>query len=576
MKNCIYVLLCIAVILPVSLYGQTVVAVHSDDASGGNLNRAIAAAIASNTLSTTVFQLDASGYYLLTGPVTTPAGTTLTITAPDPGNTPATALPIIMGLAGGGVTWRYNFDVFGDISLKNVWLLYASTTPAQLGTMSLEIDNDSTRNKNIANFEGVIFDYSSNGCVEQRSTHLTATFKNCYFRNCIDQHLRYYGRALTFPFQSTTYHTDSVSFVNCTFANMGYGIMQESPEYMDHVWFNHCTFFNIMCYPIKSGYWYWLNVNNSLFVNTWLYGDVPNSREEDVNFPSGGTINVDTLSIPGIAFPFTESQRHIVFTHSAYYLEDWLTSYMANNSFSLDPATSANLKPSPMPMISTNTRRIFNTKTTWPYVSMISSTLIDSVNPGFIFPPTNEDAIKTFLLGRWSTSTNIDWSFDITSDENGVWPMNEDISYSNSRLKTAGMGGFPLGDLYHWWPAQYTAWKAQEATENATIYEWLANGIPPTGVKEQASIPAHYALNQNYPNPFNPTTQIEYSVPERGNISLKVYNLLGEELATLFTGVQQAGNHVATFDGAGLTSGVYFYRLQAGNFSVTKKLVLMK
>jgi hypothetical protein len=573
MKNCIYLILCIAIVFSMSMYGQTIVNVPSDGPSGGNLNNAINAAIASNTLSTTVFQLEAAGYYLLTGPVTTPAGTKLTITAPDPGTAPATAPPIIMALAGGGVTWNYNFDIFGDISLKNIWLLYANTTPAQLG-MHLEIDNDSTRNKNIANFEGVIFDYSYT-CVEERSTHLTATFKNCYFRNCIDQHLRYYGRALSFPYQSTTWHNDSVAFVNCTFANMGYGIMAETPEYMDHVWFNHCTFLNLMMYPIKSGYWYWFNVNNCLFVNTWMYGDVVANREEDVNFPSGGTINVDTLSIPGITFPFTESERHIVFTHTAYYLEKWLTDYMANNSFSLDPANADNVKPKPMPMISTNTRRIFNTKSTWPYVSMISSTLIDSVDPGFKFPPTNTDAIKTFLMGRWSDGTNIDWSYDIASDEAASWPMSEDLSYTNSRLKTAGMGGFPLGDLYHWWPTEYTAWKAQEQTENNTIYGWLAKGIT-TGVKEQSGTPAKYELNQNYPNPFNPTTQIKYSVPEKGYISLKVYNLLGEEVATLFTGVQQAGTHVATFNSTGLTSGVYFYRLQAGSFSATKKLVLMK
>ena len=159
MKNCIYVFLCIAIVFSMSLYGQTIVKVPSDGPSGGNLNNAIQAAINSKTLSNTVFQLDAAGYYLLTGPITTPAGTLLTITAPDPGTTAATALPIIMSLAGGGVTWNYNFDVFGDISLKNVWLLYANTTPAQLSD-HLEIDNDSTRNKNIANFEDVIFDYS--------------------------------------------------------------------------------------------------------------------------------------------------------------------------------------------------------------------------------------------------------------------------------------------------------------------------------------------------------------------------------------------------------------------------------
>ncbi len=94
--------------------------------------------------------------------------------------------------------------------------------------------------------------------------------------------------------------------------------------------------------------------------------------------------------------------------------------------------------------------------------------------------------------------------------------------------------------------------------------------------QSQLNIPAKYELAQNYPNPFNPTTVINYSIPQKGYVSLKVYNLLGREVATLIAGVQEAGNYSAPFDGTGLASGVYFYRLQAGSVSITKKLVLMK
>lgn len=99
-----------------------------------------------------------------------------------------------------------------------------------------------------------------------------------------------------------------------------------------------------------------------------------------------------------------------------------------------------------------------------------------------------------------------------------------------------------------------------------------------TGVKErfQNFVATVYSLEQNYPNPFNPTTQIQYSVPKNGFVTLKVYNLLGEEVATLFSGARAQGNYVATFDGSKLASGVYFYRLQAGTTQITKKLVLMK
>ncbi|HTR80538.1 MAG TPA: T9SS type A sorting domain-containing protein, partial [Bacteroidota bacterium] len=198
-------------------------------------------------------------------------------------------------------------------------------------------------------------------------------------------------------------------------------------------------------------------------------------------------------------------------------------------------------------------------------------------DPGFVLAPTNIDSIKAFLVGRWATGANVSWAYDPTSDVNGEWPLNEDLSYSNSTLMAAATGGFPLGDLFHWWPSQYTTWQAQAATEHATLLNELTNGLTGTAVKDQPNgIPAKFDLAQNYPNPFNPTTTISYSVARTGNISLKVYNVLGQEVATLFEGVQQIGTHTAVFDGSKFTSGVYFYRLQAGTNSMTKKLVLMK
>jgi len=83
-------------------------------------------------------------------------------------------------------------------------------------------------------------------------------------------------------------------------------------------------------------------------------------------------------------------------------------------------------------------------------------------------------------------------------------------------------------------------------------------------------------LQQNFPNPFNPETQIRYSVPHSSFVSLKVYNLMGQEVATLFEGIRQLGNYTAIFDGTGLSSGVYLYRMTAENFMVMKKTMLLK
>ncbi|MGD8777354.1 MAG: T9SS type A sorting domain-containing protein [Ignavibacteria bacterium] len=89
-------------------------------------------------------------------------------------------------------------------------------------------------------------------------------------------------------------------------------------------------------------------------------------------------------------------------------------------------------------------------------------------------------------------------------------------------------------------------------------------------------IPKEYILNQNYPNPFNPTTTISYSIPEDNYVTLKVYDLMGQEISTLISGKLNAGQYEMNFDASNLASGVYLYRLKAGSYSITKKMVLLK
>jgi hypothetical protein len=88
--------------------------------------------------------------------------------------------------------------------------------------------------------------------------------------------------------------------------------------------------------------------------------------------------------------------------------------------------------------------------------------------------------------------------------------------------------------------------------------------------------PVQYVLFQNYPNPFNPSTTIRFGLPQRSPVTLRVFNTLGEQVAQLVNGEMDAGYHELGFDGAGLTSGVYFYRLQAGDVAQTKKLILLQ
>jgi hypothetical protein len=629
MKRSTWLSLLGTIIIPVSLYAQMdTVVVQSDLTTGteGNLNTAIGNVIKqdsinhTNKFSNTVFMLQPYGYYVLTATITTPPHSHFYLVGPNPGSTQDSALPQIVWTASGGVTTTFNFDCYGDVTMKNVWILCARTDGSQVGT-SIVIEDDSLANVSgkgeHLDMDGCIIDYmnigNGGGAIEPSCKHFRGKITNTYFRNMTDPHYRYYGRPISWTYQSTTWHTDSLIFENCTIANCGYAYMQEAPEYADYVLFNHCTFYNSMMFTLESSYWWNLAVTNCVFVNSFMFGDTP-SQDGTRMIPNGGALNIDSVSTFGFTVPFSDSpdtpavlQRHILFANNSYGYEKWYLDFIAHNTIN-DTAAEEN-KIHVMPMMSSKTYHFFSGidsttgKKLFPYMNAVNlypnnpidtayttynnptyATYMGGVDPGFILAPANIDSIKAFLMGRWATGQNVNWAYNPTSDTKQEWPMTEDLSYTNSTLMNAAMGGFPLGDLYHWWGPlsatnYYSSWLMRAAAEHDTIATWLNSGVITAIAQRGDQMPNNYTLSQNYPNPFNPTTKIDYTVPasKRGDfVTLKVYNVLGQEVATLVSGVQPAGKHSVTFDGSRLASGVYFYRLQAGNVSITRKLLLLK
>ena len=90
------------------------------------------------------------------------------------------------------------------------------------------------------------------------------------------------------------------------------------------------------------------------------------------------------------------------------------------------------------------------------------------------------------------------------------------------------------------------------------------------------SVPSDFSLSQNYPNPFNPSTQISFSIPENSNVVLKVYDVSGKEIATLVNETKSSGNYHVVFDASKYASGIYFYKITAGSFTDTRKMILLK
>jgi hypothetical protein len=103
------------------------------------------------------------------------------------------------------------------------------------------------------------------------------------------------------------------------------------------------------------------------------------------------------------------------------------------------------------------------------------------------------------------------------------------------------------------------------------LSEMITSVGPPS-----ADLPTRFSLNQNFPNPFNPSTTIRYGLPARSHVSLTVFNTLGQQISVLQDGEQEAGYNEAQFNATNLSSGVYFYRIQAGDFVQTKRLLLLR
>jgi len=126
---------------------------------------------------------------------------------------------------------------------------------------------------------------------------------------------------------------------------------------------------------------------------------------------------------------------------------------------------------------------------------------------------------------------------------------------------------------YYW---RVEAFNASDTGDYSSVANFVTDDSIMTGVKVAGEIPRGFALSQNYPNPFNPSTVIGYQLPAVSHVTLKVYDVLGREAATLVNEKENAGYHTVTFNAGNLPSGLYFYRMQASNYSETKKLLLIK
>ena len=153
----------------------------------------------------------------------------------------------------------------------------------------------------------------------------------------------------------------------------------------------------------------------------------------------------------------------------------------------------------------------------------------------------------------------------------GLFSMETDPPYKRPLLSKGLWKGKPFDSVWRHTESQHVTLHLGQK-----IVSLDAGQLVVLAVREPSTLPGRFELQQNYPNPFNPSTQINFSIPQAGNVSLKVYNVLGQEVATLMDGVKSAQTYNVTFDASSLSSGVYFYTLKFGEQSISKKMLLLK
>ncbi len=193
--------------------------------------------------------------------------------------------------------------------------------------------------------------------------------------------------------------------------------------------------------------------------------------------------------------------------------------------------------------------------------------------PGLIQPANGSMITGLIPEFKWDSLTSftsydiqiLDGSGIVLQSENEL--TNASFTYSGTQLE--------YGRTYFWHvrsknpgglAENMSPWSAPDSFSTASL----------TGMPVNNGIPVDFKLHQNYPNPFNPSTLIKFDLPVAANVTITLYDVLGREVRNIYASLTSAGYHIVSFDGSGLASGIYYYRVTAGDFTDTKKLILLK
>ncbi|GEM_PF-2183543 len=418
--------------------------------------------------------------------------------------------------------------------------------------------------------DNCVFNGWTRGAIRFRISHIRLFVTNSYFRNLVNPTHPFNGQSVT-----TYSNEDTLVYTNNTFFNTNSYIILTNPnQKTTYLKFDHNTVFTTIVNPF-----YVRVITNAEFTNNVFYGILALGQRQK-EYQSGwfgfeglpiGIMDYDTLSGDLLTeFGIDRADRRIVQKNNVWFNPQKFVDYW--NSFTDTAAvvdengdtTGYEERPlEPTTWMNTFTQAMFDDDATYPNL-IDENTMYEDPQ----FDPTMTQIMVDSVVAwvSWWRGTGLEFGapeghirqYDFTSDIFDLpWPLPETpLTYSNANLATASTEGLHLGDL-NWYPDE----KAQ----------WL------TDVKQEDNkIVNEFRIYQNYPNPFNPSTNIKFSVPREADVTLKVFNVLGEEVTTLVNKTMKPGTYNVQFNAKDLTSGIYFYTLTSDNFVQTKKMLLLK
>jgi hypothetical protein len=561
-----------------SMRGDT--AVIKDYAEKTNTASTLSLALNSDTVSVPagrVYMLKANGYYPLASNPTTSATRTIVIVGADNtrlvNNTNAlSAPPLITGFPNSGGTNTGGINYGGNLTIKNCNMIPAASD----GSLGWVFVSSASSNSRVV-LENDLFEITRWVQVQSNANAGTKLYiTDCYFANLNGQACRRNGGV----YDNVNNNTDTMWVENTTHV-VAQGSMYKFRNFqIKKCFFNHNTFIDCAGSIFESlGYESDLTVTNNIFVNSNVQAfcdslGVWDAGETDADMLPTGIINCDTLPST-----YTQMDRKILVDNNVVYWDPKFNDMVS--TLNTAKVNGSAKWVSQMVTMNTRTQALFNDNAHYPYLyegtwykklptfTKPLDLLTAEVDTLKAFALSTVDNASTKVLGNWRKVNPPTGQTFIYSD----WPIPVNLAYSDADLMAGGTGGFPVGDL-NWFPTRKTAWAAQAAAEHTALQTKL--NTPITGVKTVSNVPAEFALSQNYPNPFNPSTTITFSLPHSTNVSLKVFDMLGREIATLVNGFTTSGTHEVQFNAANVASGVYFYKLTSGDFTQMKKMTLVK